>query len=87
MLERGTQLVCRSDDWRDESGDSFRVERGSCLAIDQQPIATQHDGCFDTFALPNGSDELPNTGQLTLPTKSDREARDRKCRSQALIIA
>jgi len=81
------QLVCRTHNWRDERGNTFRVDARHRLTIDEQSVAPEHDRCLDPFALSDRSYEIPDAGQLQFLPASGGEARDREIRSQALIIA
>jgi hypothetical protein len=55
-----SEVVGRSDNGRDPRGDVVGVQTGAELTIDQQAIATQHDGRVDPFTLPNGSHQITN---------------------------
>jgi hypothetical protein len=85
-LERGTQLVRWTNDWRDSRRNILWIEAGDGLAIDQQAVSTEDDRRFDPFSLPNRGDEITDTRHRRT-SKSGGEARDRNRRSQAAIIA
>ena len=42
------------------SGDVFGVEPWAELTVDQQTIASEHDRRVDSFALPDGGDQITN---------------------------
>jgi len=57
---RRSEIVGGTDDGRNTRGDVVGVQSGADLTIDQQPVATQHDGGVDSFTLPDGSDQITN---------------------------
>jgi hypothetical protein len=61
---RGAQFIGRSNDRRDERGNAFWVDAGYRLAVNEEAVAAEHNGCFDSFALSNRSYEVPDAGQL-----------------------
>src|SRR5512143_1433833 len=64
------------DDRRNTARDVLGVQTGAQLTVDQQAIASQHDGGVDSFTLPNGSDQITNarhsTSRAAFPAKSWR---------------
>ncbi len=54
----GTELIGKLDDRRHMCGDVLGVEAGDGLAVDQQAVAAEDNGCLDAFALPDGRDEV-----------------------------
>jgi len=53
-----TELIGKLNDRRYMCGDVLGVEAGDGLAVDQQAVAAEDDGCLDAFALPDGRDEV-----------------------------
>jgi hypothetical protein len=58
------QVVRRTDNWWNQGGDAFRVDARHRLTIDEESVAAEHYGCFDSFALSNRSNEIPDAGHL-----------------------
>jgi hypothetical protein len=66
-----SKLIGRSDDRRDVRGETFRVQIGHCLTIDQESVTTEDDRGFDAIAMADGSDEFANRRHArALPMKS-----------------
>ena len=45
-------------------GNALRIDPRDGLTVDEQSVAPEHDRCFDSFALSNCSDEIPDAGHL-----------------------
>src|SRR5262245_57172620 len=68
-LTGGTKFVGCGNDGGDVRGQSFGVEIGHCLAIDQETVAAEHDRRLDAIAMPDGGDEFAYR-RHALPWKS-----------------
>ena len=57
---RGPELVRGANNGGNAGGDVFGVEPCGELAVDEQPVASEHDRGVDSFALPDGGDQITN---------------------------
>ena len=64
-----TEVIRRSDDRRDARGDIFRVESRCDLAVDQQAVVAEHDGCVHALPLTNCRHQVSNVRHSPFPGK------------------
>src|SRR4051812_17452957 len=69
-LDGNAELVGRGDDGRDVRREVVGVHVRHALAVDQQAVTPQNDGCVHSLALPDGGDEVSNAGHAGSTWKS-----------------
>ena len=87
MLEHGggqrtpicgsAELVSGSDDRRNQRRETFCIDAGYTLSVDQQPVTSQDDRRFDTFTLSDGRDQVPNARHSRSSRSGGRSIRSR----------
>src|SRR5436190_8742478 len=54
------ELVGRADDGRDTRSDVFGIQSWDDLAVDQEAVSPEHDGCVDPLALAQCGYQIAN---------------------------